>query len=255
MFTLKDLDASVALSFPLAEAGGSLYIPGDALVRLDLATGDVESEPFDGGRDVLFFARADTVHYAREVKPEGVEIGRVDTEKLALKPAFTLRKEDHGEVAPLLAFSPDGKQMALPAKKSGKNSLLILAGGGVRKSIPLELPPDTCDVGNLEWSPDGTTIYAALLWDKRDSNVAQLGFGEITLATGTVRVVPMVRASKSAEPEPSFLFFQIALSPDGKTLAFAPTFLELEDPKDAALHLVDLTKPDRTVTRIAAPRR
>ena len=52
------------------------------------------------------------------------------------------------------------------------------------------------------------------------------------------------------------LAFEIALSPDGKTLAAATGCIfakDLENPADAGLFLVDLTSPDRKVTRIAPP--
>jgi len=90
----------------------------------------------------------------------------------------------------------------------------------------------------------------------KDPNRFQLGVAEITVKTGAIRVTPLFHVRlKNMDTDILPLFFQVALSPDGKTIAAAPTYLweQLEDEKDRALHLVDLTSPDRKVTKIPVP--
>lgn len=243
---------------PLPEVQGSLFAAGDALVRMDLQTGAVERRKLQGRKDVVLVGHGDQIHYCAQLggpKP-AYEIGTVDPKKLVLRPGLKLRSEDVGEIFPLITVAKDGSAIAIPSKKGKKYQLLLVAGDQLQKTITLELSSETHELGNLQWSPDGKTIYAALVARMKDQRSFELGVAEITVKTGGIRVTRLLRGRwEDTDTEMLRLFFQVALSPDGKTIAAAPTcFLgKLEDEKDRALHLVDLTTPDRKVTKIPVP--
>ena len=243
---------------PLPEADGSLFVGGDVLVRMDLQTGAVERRELEGRKEVVLVGHGDRIHYCAQSgdpKP-AYEIGTVDPKRLVFRPGLKLRSEDVGEIFPLITVAKDGSAIAISSEKEKKYQLLIVAGDKLQKSIPLELSAETHKLGNLQWSPDGKTIYAALVARIKDQNRFELGVAEIAVDTGAIRVTRLLRGRlKNMDTEILRLFFQVALSPDGKTIAAAPTYLweQLEDEKDRALHLVDLTTPDRKVTKIPVP--
>ena len=249
---------NVCPGIPLPEANGSLFVGGEALVRMDLQTGAVERRELQDMEDVVLVGHEDRIHYCTQSgdpKP-AYEIGTVDPKKLVLRPGLKLRSEDVGEIFPLITVAKDGSAIAILSEKEKKCQLLIVAGDKLQKSIPLELSTETHKLGNLQWSPDGKTIYSALVARIKDQKGFELGVAEITVKTGAIRVTRLLRGRwEDVDIEILPLFFQVALSPDGKTIAAAPTcFLgKLEDEKDRALHLVDLTSPDRKVTKIPVP--
>lgn len=254
-FVIPNVD--VAPGLPLAAADGSLFMSGKSLIRLDLATGKVERRELQEGQEVVLVSHKNQVYYCSKVSAPsaGYEIGTVDQQKLVLSPGLTLRQEEVGEIFPLMAVAEDGSALAVTSTKDQKHRLLIVAGSELKKSIPLDFSATIHSLGNLQWSPDGKTIYVALAAEAKDGDSSQLAIGEITVDTGAIRVTPVLRIRKATQPDVLPLMYQIALSPDGKTMATAPAYLgdQLEDKSDLALHLVDMTSPDRKVTKIPAP--
>jgi len=243
----------------LPETEGSLFAAGDAaLIRMDLETGAVERRKPEGTGGIVLVGHGDQIHYCAELagSKREYQIGTLDAKKLSLRPAIKLRKEDVGEISPLMAVAKDGSAIAISAKKEPKYLLLVLTGDKLQKSIPLELSSETHVLGNLEWAADGKTVYAALAARVKDQKRFQLGVAEVTVDTGAMRVTPLLRiGSENMDSEVLPLLFQISLSPDGKTVAAAATCLtgQFEDEKDRALYLVDLTTPERKVTKIPPP--
>lgn len=252
-------EVEILPGFQLPEVAGGLFVGGKSLARLDLETGKVQRRKLDGKQGVVLVGQKNQICYCGDSRgpTKGYEIGTVDPKTLALKPALTLRREEVGEVSPFIAAAKDGSAIALMGKKDHRYHLLIVAGSKLQKSILLELPPATHELGNLDFSPDGKTIYAALVTKAKGKRRYQLGIAEAAVSSGAVRVIPLlhVQLSDGTEESALLLFFQVALSPDGKTAAASPTcFPEgYEDEKDRALYLVDLTTPERTVTKVPPP--
>ncbi len=201
----------------------------------------------------------DAAYYAAEKKGdgEGFEVGKLDPEKLSLTPILELKKKEIGEISPFIAVSKDGTGIAILVKKGGEKteaqSLLVFRGKDLEKTVPVGPPEEVGSLGDTQWSPDGMTIYAASAKKLKDGDGLQLGFIEVPLGGGGARQVPLVRMGKEDEDK-VVMFFQIALSPDGKTLAASTGNLpeELKD-EDRALYLVDLASPERKVTKVRAP--
>jgi dipeptidyl aminopeptidase/acylaminoacyl peptidase len=249
------------LGFPIPEVDGNLYIGCNLLVRMNLETGELQRKSLgdNGGKHIFLLSHGDKIYYClanERSSPKEPEIGSVDTENLSLKPWFHLPpgQIDEEVAFPFGSVSADGATIAFHGKKDGKFLIFRVAGEKLLNGIPLDLSPDKYDLGNLQWAPDGKTIYAALL-TKNDAGPWDLGIAEITVETGAVRTLPLMKIKKSDAMELTLLFFQIAISPDGKTLAVAPTPLRenLVDPQDAALYLLDLADPNRKVTKIPVP--
>ena len=198
--------------------------------------------------------------YAQALRPAPKKIYTPPAENFGYQPHPTdmshIQPSQQMLMAPMQPATWDWRTMSgTSSVKNQKCDLLIIAEGSLKKTIPLELSSETHVVGNLQWAPDGKTIYAALIAQVEGEELLTLGIIEVTVETGATREVPLAQIGKSSEREILPMVFQIGLSPDGKTIAAAPTYLgkELRDKKDLALHLVDLTSPDRKVTRIPAP--
>jgi len=240
---------------PLPEVDGSLLITGrSTLLRVDVETGKVAEAKLKGADDYVLFGTKNRAYYVRMVsgaEPD-YEIGTVDARRLVVTRERTLGKEDVGELSPFFSLSVDGSTIAVPGSKENKYYIHIISQSRLQNSIPLELSPETATLGNLQWSPDGKTIYAAVGTGLKDRDRIELGVGEITVATGAMRMTRLLRVAKPEHEEIILVGFQIGLSPDGKTIATSPTYLldAVDDEADCALYLVDLTTPERRVTKV-----
>ena len=239
---------------PLPEVNGNLLVGGNPLVRLNLETGEVQRRPVEDREEVILVGEGDRIYYCSKIGEEDYEVGTVDPEKLSLEPLAGLPGKEVGEVFPLIAVAKDGSAIAVNSRKEGQSFLLLIRGKELQKPVALQFPQETHELGNLQWSPDQKTVYAALGAKQADEKRARLGVGEISVASGVVRVIPVLEAvgqGNGMDVDAWILDFQIALSPDGKTIAAACTYLkESPDQGDRALYLVDLTSPDRKVKRI-----
>ena len=254
---LGELQPGAPLGMPLPESDGCLFAAGKSyLARLDLETGRIERRQLEHGRQVILVGRENEVYYLG-VLPHSLEIelGALDRKTLARKPGARLPMQEVSEISPYFAVGKDGSVFVLAGKKEGKYHLFLVSGEGLEKSIPLELSPGDCQLGNLEWSPDGKTVYAALFGKQERQEASEVGIAEIAVDTGSIRVTPILKLKERTEVDLLRYYFQIALSPDGKTIAASSTYLfdALEKWEDCGLYLVDLTSPERKVTKIAPP--
>lgn len=256
---------------PFPELDGGLFAAGKkSLMRIDLETGGVKRHKLEDKQEKAFLSGyGGRIWYVSQVagnKPE-YEIGLLDPKSLALRPMLRLQEKAIGKMSPFMTVLGDKSAVATTSVKAKKHQLLVIDRGRLQKFIPLELSSETHGLGNLACSPDGKTVYAALasVSKPKDSQSVHFGFAEISVETGKVRTTPLLRVRTSGgDIETISMFFPIALSPDGKTIAASPTYFErpgggdgpkLVDEADRALFLVDLTSPDRKVTRVPIPRK
>lgn len=260
-FKLRDFEADHF--YPLAEVAGKLYVGGNSLTRLDLRTGRKALRDLGDSRAVSLINR-DTEHivYAREgaESSDDLEFGNLDQKSLTLHPLFVLKKADlaqHGvkEAGGFKAFRPHGPRIAMigEGEKEGKDFLVFCTDSGLQKVVAPELPSKVYRLGNLEWALDGKTIYAMVVTPTEDKDVQQFSLGEIPADGGPARLDPIVRVKTSSDN--ANLFLQIALSPDGSTIATATAYLDEKqiEMADRGLFLVDLRDPERKVTKIPFP--
>ncbi len=268
-FTLPEpLDDVLVLPFP--EVAGNLYIGTEYLARLNLETGETEIRELEEGREVVLTGHRGRIFYLRPVleqeerseenRPEAAsfEIGVLDPESLTFQPLFELREgqleaNSIEEIIPFLAFEPHGSRIAIVGKGKERDAILVCTKAGLQKVVAPELPVEQYRLGNLQWSPDGKTIYAAVLTPTKEKGVEQYSVGEIPADGGPTQLVPIARGHSNTLDTPIIL--QIALSPDGTTIATSTGYLgeKFIDREDRALYLVDVQDPGRKVTKIPLP--
>jgi hypothetical protein len=243
-------DAAAMLMAPPAHSKGRLIFTGGT--RLDLATGEVSEKQMP---ETMFVEHGGEVFFLREDRADGGKrvfaMGKISEEEKVL---LELKEEEHGELTGHMAVSPDGSRFAAGVRRSGDAGLLVIRGGAVEKTIVLG-PRAEIEPGNLAWSAATGAVHAAFA-KKVEGKGVELGVLEVSLDGSPPRKTVLV-SSSDADAEEQLLLFQIALSPDGKTLAVASTYVEDAREEDRALFLMDLSSAERKVKKvpIAAPRK
>jgi hypothetical protein len=211
------------------------------IVSLDLETGTRKSKE---SPELVLAQAADQVYYLRLLEAaEGaaeqmIEIGVVDLNSLAPSALFTA---DGGDEAPgHFAVTRDGRRAAVVTSSNEVHEVRLFEDGALSRTVPIG-PRGAVEVGNLLWSPDGLTLYAAVC-EPLDEERHGFGVAAIPAGGGAVHRIPVfaVRGWRDEMIHTA----QIDLSHRGDTLAVA------SPPEDRALYLVDLSTPDYTVTRV-----
>ncbi len=247
---------------PVPEVRGGLYLWGDTPIQVDLSTGQWKKIPdlnniyfFRGPDEVLFVAQAG------EEEPDLFAIGSVDPESLQahnLK-EFRIpntRQSEFETFIPPPATDPSGR-IAFPlVRKDQSSAIAICDQNGLLRTLEPNLDPHS-QLGNLQWSPDGTALYAGVLGNvKKDSSVWSIA--EINAESGEItRITPVSQmdVSKNDIDDNFFYHVPITISPDGRTiatnLAGAPAG-NISD-SDRALYLIELGGEKAKVTKIPYP--
>jgi hypothetical protein len=247
-------------AMPLPEKNGQVFIGGKKLVRVELETGRVRNWEADSAEAVSLAERDGSIVYAMEShrEPKGWEFGEVDPESLTLRPFLRLEQDALGarlEAAglgleelslPLLAPEPHGTRIALKAKTSQGDVIVVLDRTGFRQVLRTRPEPAGCIIGNLQWAPGGKLLYAVDLKGQAGSDTLQYSVGEVPLDGGPARLDPIARIQETSSKDDDVYWNQIALSPDGRRIA---TMV----PAVGALYLVDLRSPQRRTTRFPMP--
>ncbi|MBI4327968.1 MAG: hypothetical protein HY674_22285 [Chloroflexi bacterium] len=248
--------ALMSLVIPPPIVGRHLFLGGESLLRLDLETGEIKTEKIS--QEGIYLTREGAQVYYFAGEDDEAEVGRLDTEKLTRTPLLQLKAKEQGEeFSPFLAFTKDGARIAVTRGKEANAQLLIYRGRQLEKTIPIGSEKQPMALGNSLWSPDGKTIYAAaVLKPTGPAKDFQFAVCEVPVQGGDVRIIPLfvIDGSKGLD-DAANMFFQIALSPDGKTLAASFPFLDQEKVKaeDRALFLINLASGSRKVTRMPIP--
>ncbi len=263
----KDLGTTLAY-FPPPVEGGNLFLGGETLVyRLNLETGEIKKEDYGQvWKGFLLTGQSNQVYYLAGLKGDAgdFEIGRIDRDSLAKAPILRIEKKDVGEISPFLSISRDGSRIAIVSKKPPEpqqgnlERVLIFRGSRLETTIPVGSERDPIALGNTEWSSDGATTYAAFFKRREAERDCLVGVLELPVSGAGLREIPLLHlnsqgaCSRTADTLETVLdpAFQIALSPDGKTIAATSANLDSVKEEDRALYLVDLATPDRKVTKI-----
>ena len=106
------------------------------------------------------------------------------------------------------------------------------------------------------FSPNSQTVYASFSKQAKGDKHREAGILEFSFPGGGMRRIPLIDRMESGD-EAEIWYFQPSVSHDGKTLAVASTYLVAGDAlaakNDCALFLVDLSDPERKVTRVPVP--
>jgi hypothetical protein len=261
LFHLADLpEAAARLSLPLCVSGNRLFLQGESntVVRLDLVTGEVKRQTC--AKEVIPYASPlpDRPCYAIEKNADGrFEVGFLDPETFALTPIVRLDADESLGDGGLLALSRDGHTAAFVAE-NGKQPVILFKESRkpAQKSPKLAADDEKLSLVSAQFSPRGDVLYASFMQAHGEATNSALGFLEVPADGKPARRVTLIQRGPEAKEEAAF-YFQIGVSHDGKTLAVASTYLAFAEgtfrSDDCALFLVDLSDPQRKVTKVPIP--
>ncbi len=259
------------------QIGGSLYLGGEHnLSWLNLATGQVDSKRVEDGTGFISerngqlvymreVDRPDSVAENTDAKESGIEFGQIELKGAILKPTFSIwgqqvidlgLKDNMGG-----SWEPTGTRIAMVANGTDGGGIVLL---DEKKGLLGQFTPDlgvkTNRMGPPVWSHDGKTLYAPVITNGDKEKAYVYALAEIPVA-GTsgrlTRIADFQADSLSEDDESNMLTFglQVALSPDGNTIAASTATLQ----KDVAansrgLFLIDVQHSEHRITYIPAPR-
>ena len=247
---------------PVADVRGSLYLWGDHPIQVNLSTG--EWKDIDDLANVYFFRGSDEVLFIAGIsdeEPDLFVIGGVSPDSLkAIEPKeFHISNSSESNfqgIVPPPATDPSGR-IAFPIVRKDNTTLIAICDQhGLLRSFELNLDPNS-RVGNLQWSPDGMSLYAGVLGTvKKDTSVWSIA--EINAESGEItRITPISQMdiSKNDIDDDFFYHFPLSLSPDGRTIAtnLAGAPVDNISESDRVLFLIDLGSDKPKVTKIPYP--
>jgi hypothetical protein len=180
----------------------------------------------------------------------------------------TTQARSNIEAIPFVAAATSGDLVAFTilGKGSGPDRIVVLGRSGVERILTPSLPARHL-LGNLQWSRDGRTLYAAVLGPSEEEGVVQFSAALIAAQdAGAPRLIPVARLrvpEARGDDQGGWPYaLQISLSPDGRALAASTGFMfaerrggavvpMLEPIGGPAVHIVNLEKG--TVRRIPLP--
>jgi WD40 repeat protein len=248
---------------PVAEVRGFLYLWGDHPLKVDLSSG--ESTEIPDFSNAYFFRAADQPLFLINGNAENEKtvfaIGSLEPNKLSEDNYVSFEIPNHSDseidsFIPPPAIDPSGRIAFPVARKDDTYFIAICDQHGLLRTIDPKLDPNS-KLGNLQWSPDGASLYAGVLGSvKKDVSVWSIA--EINAETGEIsRMIPLSQMDASHDDLDTafFHFFPVLISPDGRTLATnlagAPDKSISES--DRALYLIDLGSDKAKVTKIPYP--
>jgi hypothetical protein len=202
------------------------------------------------------------------LEPEGASSATaLDPEGASSTEARPIMKtRSTSDALPFAAVAPSGDLIAFTmVAKDGPSRIVVLGRSGVERILTPSLPAGHM-VGNLQWSRDGRSLYAAVLGPTEEKGVVQFSAAVFPARdAGAPRLIPItrLRVTEARDDTSSWPFaLELSLSPDGRALAASTGFMfakvregvpvPLLDPIGGpAVHIVNLEKG--TVRRIPLP--
>lgn len=259
-FFLPDLgkDASRFYYWPIPIVGQTAFLNGDSntVIRLNITTGEMNRITNDQDLIVLPSPKNDRLFYMTDpdTAKESMECGALNPETFARTPIF---KIPGGKISVMsIALSRDAKHFAYQIENENPPLIHLLNSDQSTKTLPLSSLGEKVEVNTREFSPKGDILYGAFKKTSDDGSNTTYGFVEIPLDGSAIKTTPLIQNTSGGDKD-MFASFQPDISHDGKTLAVDSAWLACGDhpikPEDCALFLVDLTSPQRKVTRIPIP--
>ena len=251
----KELSKSVMLPAPIVGDRAFLIDTPNQVARLDLRDGTVVHHPLgEEGSDWLLYPAADgqSVFYLEDRKSQGDYcFGRLDPQSFALTTLLTFTNRLESGFS--FTYDGPGNRLVFVEKAEAGPRLVVLERGKPEWTRPLSTPGGHLELGNLVISRGGDLLLASFRRTKEGSSVSAFGLIEIPLREGSARETVLIPACKVAD-ESAAAYFQFGVSHDGKTAAVASTYLACVSQEfkgeDCALFLVDLSGPNRKVTKV-----
>jgi hypothetical protein len=246
------------LLLPLCVNGGKIFLKaGDkAVARIDLKSLAVARHEFsDIQKEIVLYSapNADGPFYVEPLDGDKGEVfGRLNPESFSRTPLMTITNELHGESA--FAYDNEGKTIAF-LQPGDTNRLLVLRQGKPAWIRTIDAKGAKWAFGNAGLSPKGDMLWATYMKQVGTETVSY-GLLEVPFSEEPVRETTLLTLPQPVESDKVF-YFQGSVSHDGKIAAIASTYLACTakefKPDDCALFLVDLSSPDRKVTKVPIP--
>ena len=283
IYTLKKLGGDDSIpAFPYPQVGNTLFLAGEkAFVRLNLETGEILRKEFPEATDCLLYDGADKVLYLRsweeekpvavdskdtgekkpqENRPQGWELGELDQKDLSLHPTLKLKPEElEARGIPgfegLLDVDPKTQKFAIAEDSDGTKAprIVVIGKNGIERVLDVGIKERPYELGNLQWSRDGQTIFANALIQDEKSKTAEFVLVEVSVDGKGIRIDPIEQGSKEQFGDGYLFAAQIALSPDGRLIAVPKENVNEKKQGPPGLYLLDLSRTDRRVNFYPAP--
>jgi len=252
-------DAGPMLLWPLAVAGDNLFLSStesNIVIRLNLKTGQRLAHQLEvAARNVALYPGPDgrSIFYLQEAgtPDRSVTFGSLDPGSFARKPiiTFTNQVPEHG----FFAWDPPRKRVAFTSDVKNTLGIIVVEDGKQVFSRSIGSPGLELQFSRHAFFLKGDVILAAFEQKKPNEKTASYGLMEIPLNNAPVRMTTLIPVAESGDELVWYL--EPAVSHDGKLAAVSSAYIAggLVKPEDCALFLVDLSSPQRTVTKIPIP--
>lgn len=191
-------------------------------------------------------------------KSEATRFGRIDPITLAFESIMEIPAQPDEFDVETYTASTRGEQLVLVGEAGGQNmlELRVYRAGKLELSRPIDTGAYNVKLSPASvLSPKGDCLYAS--FERMESGKTNCDYGllEVPLSQTAPRWTTLIHTAKGDDED--IMFFQGDLSHDGQAWAVASAYLwaQNEDVKDSdcALYLVDLTTPQRKVTKTPIP--
>lgn len=253
-------DAGPGLIVPLCVADERVFlgVAPKEVVRIDLKTGaltrhqfkeakkDVELYPSPDGKGLFYFEPL-------EEPAKGASFGRVNPEDFSRTLLMTITNEIPDKSIP--AYDSQGKTVAFLETAGETNRLTVLQEGKPPFTRSFGAKGEEKTFGSAGISLKGDMLWATFEKKVAGTNVASYGLIEIPFSDAAIRETTLLAGVQAADD--NAFYFQGSVSHDGKTAAVASTYLACSEKdfnaSDCALFLIDLSAPDRKLTKVPIP--
>jgi len=222
------------------------------LYCFDLKQEKLKAVP-NSGEYYLFDSGSDYIYMAGHEK--GPELGRFDVRSRRFRRLMILDSQKYGNLTAGLAAGKNGKELAMVVKCSQeqgdkKFEVLILNNRGkILKSIPLPKNVAFTEAVHMTYGPKEISLWLPAVTPVEPNGKEEYIFSLLELDvenSGCSEIFTEHVGDKGAA-----CAMQPNISPDGKYLAV--NVLLPKDQHRTVLYLVDLTTPERKVTRVSLP--
>ncbi len=246
----SDNDLFGALAVPPAIVGEQAFLGGGCVLRLDLRTGELRAGGREDIEDVFCAAAGGGVFYWCKTRDGAYEWGRLDPASLGFTAVVKIPKDAAGGgLGVFAAPNADGSRLAVVSENA--EAVHIFKGATLERIIEKPAGAEKWRFGNAVWSRDSQALFAAVARSGAPGKDAYAVI-ETPAAGGAARDLLVIPGNVSTSEDTVKLFLQVALSPDGTTLAVPMTYLDVGD-ADRALYLIDVASAGRDVKKIPIP--
>ncbi len=248
--------------WPVPVVGKTLFWNGESntMTRLNLETGEMRRWTNQESLVLLTSPDNDRLFYLggvdlndRDGSKGFDEVGLFNPDTFARSPIFQIKDKNASVLS--LALSRDAEQLAYQLDDGTPPVVHLLETGKPARTLSLASLGEKTEVMLRHFSPKGDVLYGAFR-NSTDGTHADYGFVEIPLDGSAIRKTTLISGATGGSKD-MFLSFQIDISHDGKTLAVESLWLAYNDTpikaEDCALFLVDLSDPQRKITKVPIP--